>query len=554
MRLTLIAFLCAGLMVVNNGRAEPEQVAAPIPAPMTGAVGDKVEQLPNAAPAPAKKTGFNVMEYRIEGNKVLSTNRIEEVVYRYLGEDKTIADVEAARSALEMAYREAGYLTVLVDIPEQTVSSGIVRLKVAEGSVEKVRVVGSHYYDLGRILSKVSELGQDSVPYFPGVQKQMADANRAADLRVTPVLRPSMVPGKVDVDLKVEDKLPLHGSIDLNNYAGPNTDPLRLTGMLRYDNLWQKEHSLSFQYQMSPQNKSQVKVLSSTYLAPLQDGDQLAVYAVTSHSNVAAVGDVTMLGQGNIVGARWVMPLRTAPGLFHSFTLGIDYKNFADDTLLAGSNTGHTPITYVPFSAGYNLSLPEQQGMTTVNATINFKLRGVADKSTNCNGQMTSQFECKRYGATPDYFYLRGGIDHTGPLFWGTSLFVKLDGQMTGGPLISNEQLVAGGADSVRGYLDAEQAGDDGAHGTLELRGPQWGRDKVNDLRVLAFYDAAHLRVLDPLPSQAVYADLSSVGVGLRFQAWTHLNIRMDAGWPQKSTTYTTARKVRVGFKADLEF
>ena len=90
------------------------------------------------APAPAKKTSFNIMEYRIEGNKVLSGTRIEEIVYRYLGEEKTIADVEAARAALEQAYRDAGYLTVLVDIPEQTVSSGIVRLKVAEGSVEKV--------------------------------------------------------------------------------------------------------------------------------------------------------------------------------------------------------------------------------------------------------------------------------------------------------------------------------------------------------------------------------------------------------------------------------
>ena len=497
------------------------------------------------------------MEYRIEGNKMLSTTRIEEAVTPYLGEDKTIADVEGARTALEKAYREAGYLTVLVGIPEQTITNGIVRLSVAQGSVEKNRVVGSHYYDLGRIQSKVPSLAQDNVPYFPGLQQQMTDANRAADLRVTPVLRPGKTPGTVEVDLRVEDKLPLHGSLELNNDAGPSTKPLRLSGMLRYDNLWQKEHSLSLQYQTSPQQWDQVRVWSGTYLMPLESGNQLAMYAVSSHSNVAAIGDLTMLGQGSIVGARWVIPLWPKPNLFHSFTLGVDYKNFKDDTLLAGSNTGHTPISYIPFSAGYNTTLPDAEGMTTANVTANFNVRGVGDKRTDCNGYYgyaVSQFECKRYDASPNYFYLRGGIDRTQAFFKGTSLYVKLDGQMASGPLISNEQFVAGGADSVRGYMEAEQAGDDGTHGTLELRGPQWAAGDVNDLRVLAFIDAAHLRVREALPSQAATSNLTSVGVGLRYQAWSHLNIRMDAGWPRKSTLYTTKGKAHVGFKASLAF
>jgi hemolysin activation/secretion protein len=543
MRLSKILWLCAGLMVVCTSRAEPAAPAEPA-----------TPAAPAAPAAPVKKNSFNVMEYRIEGNKMLSATRIEEAVYPYLGEDKTIADVNAACGALEKAYRDAGYLTVLVDIPEQTIKNGVVRLRVAEGSVEKVRVRGSRYYDLGRIRDKVPELGQDSVPYFPGVQKQMGDANRAADLRVTPVLRPGMTPGKVEVDLKVEDKLPLHGSLELNNYAGPNTKSQRLTGMLRYDNLWQKEHSLSLQYQTSPQQWDQVRVLSGTYLMPLSGGDQLAMYAVSSHSNVAAVGDITMLGQGKIFGMRWVIPLWSRQDLFHSVTLGVDYKSFKDDLILAGSNTGHTPISYIPFSVGYNASMPDEAGMTTANVTANFKLRGVGDKTTECGGLTESQFECKRFGATPDYFYLRGGVDRTQTLFWGTSLYAKLDGQMTGGPLISNEQFIAGGSDSVRGYMEAEQAGDDGTHGTLELRSPQWADGSVNDLRVLAFMDAAHLRVRSALPSQTPNFNLASDGVGLRFQAWNGLNVRADVGWPRKSTLYTTKGKARVGFKVSLGF
>ena len=131
-----------------------------------------------------------------------------------------------------------------------------------------------------------------SVPYFPLVQQQMADANRAADLRVVPVLRAGKTPGTVETELKVEDKLPLHASLELNNYASANTTPLRLTGMVRYDNLWQKEHSLSMQYQTSPGDMEQVKVLSGTYLMPLAGSDnQLALYSVVSRSNVTRLSD-----------------------------------------------------------------------------------------------------------------------------------------------------------------------------------------------------------------------------------------------------------------------
>ena len=70
-----------------------------------------------------------------------------------------------------------------------------------------------------------------------------------------------------------------------------------------------------------------------------------------------------MLGQGKIYGARWVIPLQPGKGLFHSIVLGVDYKNFKDDLILAGSNTGHTPISYMPFSVGYNANMPDKEGL-----------------------------------------------------------------------------------------------------------------------------------------------------------------------------------------------
>jgi|CXWL01.1.fsa_nt_gi hemolysin activation/secretion protein len=498
----------------------------------------------------AKKNAFTVNEYQVSGNTLLPAIRVEAAVYRHLGEDKTIGDVEQARSALEKEYHDAGYLTVLVDIPEQTVGSGMVQLKVTEGSVEKARVVGSRYFSLNKILAKVPELAVGNVPYFPELQKQLVAVNSVADLKVTPVMRPGNTPGKLEAELKVEDQLPFHSSIELNNHASPNTSEFRLAGMVRYDNLWQRAHSLSLQFQTAPQNVSEVKVLSGTYLMPLANSDkQLAIYGVISRSNVATIGEMSVLGKGNILGVRLAMPLSSREKLFHSATLGADYKHFLDAEQLAGANTGKTPMSYLPFSLGYSVNMPDETGMSVANATLNFHLRGIGDRKIDCSGQVISEFECKRYHAKPDYFYLRGGVERTRNLPKGMVLFAKLDGQLASGPLISNEQFTAGGADSVRGYLESEQAGDDGSHATLELRGPQWARGKFSDLRTVVFVEAAHLRVREALPEQTDSFNLASAGLGLRTQLGKSFTLGVDVAVPLKSTTFTQADKVRVGFK-----
>ena len=92
---------------------------------------------------------FDILEFQVEGNTKLSTEQVEAAVYQQMGERKTIADVDKARESLEKAYHQAGYLTVLVDIPEQDVDKKIVRLNVTEGKVGRLRVKDSHYFTLG---------------------------------------------------------------------------------------------------------------------------------------------------------------------------------------------------------------------------------------------------------------------------------------------------------------------------------------------------------------------------------------------------------------------
>ncbi|OGS97062.1 MAG: hypothetical protein A3K04_10955 [Gallionellales bacterium RBG_16_56_9] len=477
-----------------------------------------------AVPAMAEDSnaGFDIIEFRVVGNTVLSRGRIEEVVYPFLGDAKTVDDAEKARAALEMVYHDAGYLTVFVNIPEQKVEGGVVRLEVQEGKVEKLRVVGSRYYSLGVIKERVPEFAEGNVPYFPAVRKQLASVNITPDRQVAPVLRPGKSPGKVEVDLKVQDKLPFHGGIELNNRYSANTTHSRLNGSMRYDNLWQLDHSIGIGFQVTPENTDETKVLSATYLIPT-GGDYWALYGVLSRSNVSAVGDVSVIGNGNIYGLRYIHPMPGLDGYSHSLTSGADYKDFQETTVLLGADSFNTPIAYLPFIIGYDGTLQGAASTTPINLGVTFSVRGL--------GNEVQQFADKRYLAKPDFAYVRGELKHTRQLYKGWQLFANVAGQLANSPLISSEQFAVGGLDSVRGYLESNSMGDHGTTGTLELRTPSFANsfsDQIADLHALTFYDAGHVRVIDPLPSQTEAFSLSSAGVGLHMKGWHGLFGTLD--------------------------
>jgi hemolysin activation/secretion protein len=512
-----------------------------------GALTVRAAQPPAAAPpaigapaAPRAERLFPILEFRVEGNSVLSKVDIERAVMPFMGIRKSIKDVEAARQNLEKIYHGHGFQTVLVNIPQQEVSSGIVRLAVVEASVGRLEIKGSRYHSLETIRSTVEQLAPGVTPDFNAVQKQLADVNRSADLHVTPVLRASTTPGKVDVDLDVEDTLPLHGELELNNRYSANTSQLRLVADASYANLFQSGQSASVQYQVAPQNSDNAQVGSFSYVIPTRDGPVFALYAVHSDSNIAAVGALDIIGKGNLFGLRMIEPLTsTSPTFYHNFTFGIDYKDFKQQVQLQGDDAVDTPVRYAPFLLDYNATWLDSgtaapkdtapaatsagRSSTTLDTSVSFLVRAIG-------GTDAAQFAVKRFNADPNYFILRASLSRQQVLPGDWSVVGKIDGQLASGPLISNEQYAAGGVDSVRGYTEAERLGDNGARISLELRTPQLLARRLPQFEqsfVFLFAEGAWLQTIDPLPGQISDFHLASVGLGFRTK-WRGLSADLD--------------------------
>ena len=466
-----------------------------------------------------KNKYFDIYEYRVTGNSVLSADNIEEALKPFMGLDKTTDDVDHAREKLERYYQDKGYKTVQVVIPKQTVQDGTIHLEVRESRVGNIEVVGSKYHSLDRIRQQSPSLQEGKVPNFNELSKDIQALNASADRRVSPAMRAGETPGTVDVDLVVEDDLPVHGTLELNNRQSPDTSELRSSASLSYSNLWQRNHSLTMSYQTAPQNTDDAKVFYASYLAPFENSNfSLLFNAIRSDSSVSTVGDINVLGNGNIFGVRGMWSLRGDSSFYDSIALGIDRKDFKQQTVL-GSSRLQTPITYYPVTGTYNAVWRRAQSQTQADINLVFTLRPA--------GSNESAFDTSRTDSTGQQLSIRAGLNHSFTFKNDSQFQARVQGQLTNQPLISYEQFSAGGADTVRGYYESEAQGDLGLVTGFDLLSPSLL--KGQDVRAYGFIDGAVLEVKNPLPETPRYHNLASSGVGLKLSLWDHLE--GDISW-----------------------
>ncbi len=479
---------------------------------------------------------------------MLSNRDIERILYPLLGDGKTLTDVEAARAALEKTYHDLGYATVFVDIPEQDVGESVVRLRVTEGRLRQVGISGARYFSERKILAALPAATAGTVPSVPALQQQLSTVNSlSADQSVIPILKAGPTPGTVDLALKVDDHLPLHGSLEVNNQYSPGTKPLRAIASLSYSNLFNEFDNLSAQFQDSPQLTSGVSVFAANYaMGPAIAGFHPSAYYIHSDSNVATVGTLGVLGKGDIIGTRFAYPISATSAGLQAVTLGVDYKHFKDMVGLPNSPGLVTPISY------FNLSVA-LAGNLIGNAWQN-SLSGSANFGPRYGPHNEQEFANKRFTGRSNYFYVRLDDALTFRLPVGFQIEIKADGQFAAEPLISNEEYSIAGADGVRGYLEAEALGDNAVKGSFQLESPALTWHAVSLLNGFVFYDMGRADIINSLQSEPAHTTLRSFGAGIKLVPGRYYSGSLTWAEPLADGPQTHRRDSRVLFDMRAAF
>ncbi|WP_348695775.1 ShlB/FhaC/HecB family hemolysin secretion/activation protein [Duganella fentianensis] len=470
---------------------------------------------------------FEIRQFQLQGNTLLDPAEAAAILQPYTGPVKDFGDVQRALEALEAVYQQRGYRLVSVELPEQELNGGIVRLRVVENRIGRIRVRNNQYFDEANIRRTLPTLEPGRTPNLTDVSANLKLVNENPAKNVTLKMQSGELDEEVDAVLDVKDQRAWKAMLNLDNTGTEQTGKTHASTVLQHANLFGLDHVASLQYTTSKEEPGRVKVYGAGYHMPLYTlGDAVDLYA--SYSNVdsgtvsAGIFNLAVSGKGATYGGRYTHNLAKRGELEAQLALGLDYKAYKNSVVLQGVELGND-VTLHPLTLAYQASLPITAGSLSGQVSLIRNLPGG-------NRADQSAFSAIRAGAKAGYTVLRLGGSAVRAFSNDWQLRAILNAQYSRDELVPGEQFGAGGASSVRGFQEREIANDSGANLNLEAYTPNLCAREGWNCRLLGFYDSAYVRRTHPAAGELASTSIGSVGVGARFQLSTYVNLQFDFG------------------------
>jgi hemolysin activation/secretion protein len=516
-----------------------------------GAPSGTLAQAPAEAGAAPR---FAIQSFEVIGNTLLPAPALEDVLSPYVGPDRDFGDIQRALAALEQAYRDQGYGVVQVLLPEQEITSGIVRLRVVEPRVGKVVIEGNTHFEDENVRRSLPTVKEGETPSSKAIARNLQLAGEHPVKQTNVLLRAGAAEGEIDVTIKVSDDKPWRGFITLDNTGTNETGVTRLGIGAQHSNLFNRDHVVTAQYVTSPSDPDQVSIYGVGYRIPFYGLDS-SLDLVAGYSDVdsgVVQGLFNVSGSGSIALVRWNTILPKWGDYEHKISFGLDYRAFQNDVLFQSTESIVPDITVRPASLAYG---GVWRGAATELSFYGSYSRNIPGGDNGREEDWRAQ-PGSRQTVVDDYQILRYGFNFVSrfPGDWQARLGAS--GQYSADALVSAEQFGIGGPDTVRGYLLRELAKDRGNAAQLEFYTPDLARPlgSAGDFRtrVLAFYDYGSVENNETQPSDR--ESLASTGLGLRLGYGKAVSLRLDVARILKETIEREKDSYRVSGALALIF
>lgn len=503
--------------------------------------------------APQVAATVVVNGFTVQGNTLLPMADIQARLESFKG-PASLQRLRDAAAAVQDLYRREGYGGVVAFLPEQTLGSGEVLIRVVEGKLDRIDISGQQQFSADNVLASLPDLVTGRTPNVRRIDAQIQLANESPAKTVQVLLQPGATPGTVAAKLTVAEQPVQRWTARADNTGSRANGRWRAALGWQHGNVLGQDHVFSTEWQTAPEDVSGVAVLSAAYRVPLYRQsmalDAYGAYSdVSSAKTATAAGDLQFSGRGHIVGARGTLYLPRWDTVDQRVSLGLETRDYLNDCSIVGLPQGACG------SAGASVAL--QPLSLAYTAQTGGELRAGGSVSLHHNlalgGSHTRQadFEAVRPGAVRRYTLLRASGQLALPVQdWGM-LALRVSAQASGQPLVPGELFGLGGAQSVRGFEERELAGDSGLQASVEFSSPNLATLlpslKDTELRALLFADGGQVSSLKDapcLPGQT-RCHMASVGAGLRL-AYQQAQLRLDVGVALSDATTTQRGDTRV--------
>lgn len=494
---------------------------------------------------------FEINRFEIAGNTLLPAAEANAAVAPFTGKDRDFGDVQRALEALEAAYHAHGYKVVTVQLPEQELNQGVVKLNVVQTRIGRVMVSGNTVFDEANIRRSMPSLQPGHTPNLDRVSANLRQANENPAKKVQLKLASAEADDEVDAVLDVTDEKAWKAMLNLDNTGTDATGKTHAGVVLQNANLWGRDHVGSLQYTTTAEKPSQVSVYGAGYHIPLYElGDSIDLFAsysdVDSGTVSAGLFNLAVSGKGAVYGARYNQGLARRGDFAPHLTYGIDYKAYKNEVLFAGQNFGND-VTVHPLSVNYVGTLALADGSADLSLTV---LHNIAGGSRGRN----VDFNRVRSSAKADYNMLRFAGAYTRAFANEWQLRLLANGQWSADALVPGEQFGAGGASSVRGFDERALSTDSGIYTNLELYTPDLCGKAGWQCRALAFYDAAYGSRNHVLAGELTSTTIGSAGLGLRFALGAAFSLQADYGHVVRAGALSDAGNNKLHVRMSLAY
>ncbi|MCX7145867.1 MAG: hypothetical protein NT042_06600 [Sulfuritalea sp.] len=520
----------------------------------------------------AQDSSFDIVRFQIEGNSILPAQRTQELVAPFVGRRKNYGDVQKALEALEGDYRRLGFGTVQVYVPEQELTSGVVKLQVSEGVVGKVTITGNKYFNNENVRASLPNLKEGAAPNMRALSEnvQLTNENPAKQVEVT--LGTSEEEGKVDVKVEVKEENPERVYVTLDNTGTKASGKHRLGISYQNANVGNSDQVVTLAYTTAVDPPGGMKILGNRMI-PGHDGNgvKVDIFSVGYRLPLYSLGDsidfiyansstdspanspnlgtgLAINGKGEVFGLRYNHIFPRAGEFTSKLVLGFDYKYMNSRCTVAGVPTafgaaGCTPHTFRPVTATYSGQWQKPGEVIDFNVGIVHHLFPMGSYFTFAPAAPaaggTDRYSAASGYQTKDQFAaLRFGGSYAAAVAGEWLLRIAGSGQHANNALPAGERLGLAGSNAVRGFLERAVAADRGYFANFEVYSPDIAPilGLEGNLKWLVFYDTAKGFNLNPSVNQHV--NIASLGVGVRYNIKKDVSVRfdvarvMDGQWP----------------------
>lgn len=522
--LPLAASPVLGQAIPTPGAVQ-EQLKPRLSPPVSPAEAVRALEAPSAGlGVPAGGPQVQVQRFEITGNTSIPTEVLHAIVAPYEGKSMTLLEVYDVADLLTRHYRTSGYTLASAFVPEQEVSSGVIRLEVIEGRLGEVRVEGAKRLRPGFVKWQLNELKPGEVVRDAPLTKEALLLNDLPGVEAQAVLLPGSEFGTSDLVVKARERW-LDGSVGYDNYGRESIGESRLTGALGVNGLLGVGDRLDLSAVYAEADLLHYGRLA--YSVPVSPwGTRAQVYyssydyAVDSKKLGPGFSVLDIDGEGDNFGLNLLHPVwRSAK---KNLYVGLGYDRtvtYQEETTFGSEFKQHIGVAALSALFDY---VGSDRSYSTASASLRTNFQG------NGRDPVLRTLENNAQAAR-----LQVDLSHWRPVWRELSTLLRFSGVLTPDPLLDTEQFRLGGNASVRAYPSSELAGDEGFFASGELQHPVRMFPGLQGQVLKAFVDTGRVyRKNHNLLGVEASESLSGVGVGYQALAFGRVTVDATLAYP----------------------